>query len=586
MSTVKRSVIQVDVQDGAFKEFAKEFAGYAKALGQSRQESKEATAEAKRAADAQAKAKAAEAEALRLKRDAAKTEKEQNAEKTRAAKEDEKINKARAAEAEKEWQRRRKNREDDIKSAKDFALWTGNAARNVLSLGINAAKWLAFSSVAAGFGLGGLGINAASVRRQSQGYGISTGELRAANVNLGKYIDPESALSNIANAKGTGAGWVFNRVGVQTDGKDAAAILAEYLPKAVAAFQSVGGRADVAKATGLTDVIGIEDLRRLSQLSRQELSETIAAYKRDREAMAVDDETSRGWQDFIASMHRAGNLIETSLIKGLESLTPNLNALAAGIAKAIDEFVSSGGLQAWLKTFGEGIQKVANYLGGKEFKEDLDSFMEGLKGMAAMMKFVAAPFIDKSHQDAVRFAPQQGPATSWWQDALGIKPATGSEWAPMAAGAGGAHAALVDALNKQEKLPGGMLDYVWWKESRRGANPGLSAAGAGGDFQFMPGTAAQYGIKDRWDFTQSAAGAAVFLRDLLQHYRGDAQKALAAYNWGQGNLDADIAKNGANWRAGLPSETADYIKGAGMVVKIENNTGGNAQASIAALPGG
>ncbi|MDN4638589.1 hypothetical protein QCD73_19035, partial [Bacillus sp. PsM16] len=32
-----------------------------------------------------------------------------------------------------------------------------------------------------------------------------------------------------------------------------------------------------------------------------------------------------------------------------------------------------------------------------------------------------------------------------------------------------------------------------------------------------------------------------------------------AYNWGTGNVDKAIKKNGENWKDVLPEETADYI---------------------------
>jgi hypothetical protein len=117
---------------------------------------------------------------------------------------------------------------------------------------------------------------------------------------------------------------------------------------------------------------------------------------------------------------------------------------------------------------------------------------------------------------------------------------------------------LFDALEKKFGLPPGSLDKVWNIESGRGKTM-LSPAGAKGHFQFMDATAKQYGVADPNDLTQSATGAASYIHDLMAKYEGDIRKALAAYNWGQGNLDKDIAAHGGDWERFLPNETAGYL---------------------------
>ena len=120
-------------------------------------------------------------------------------------------------------------------------------------------------------------------------------------------------------------------------------------------------------------------------------------------------------------------------------------------------------------------------------------------------------------------------------------------------------------LEGQNGLPRGLLDAVWSVESGRGKHM-TSSAGARGHFQFMSGTASDYGVTDPNDLAQSARGAAQYLRDLMRTFGGDLAKALAAYNWGPGNLSKDIAANGADWRAHLPSETLNYISRVGRMM--------------------
>lgn len=118
---------------------------------------------------------------------------------------------------------------------------------------------------------------------------------------------------------------------------------------------------------------------------------------------------------------------------------------------------------------------------------------------------------------------------------------------------------LFPQLEKSNHLPHGLLDAVWAQESGRGRHL-VSPAGALGDFQFMPSTARSVGLKNPMDFRSSAGAAASMYRNLLGEYHGNLSKALAAYNWGSGNLNRDMAEHGENWLAYAPKETQGYVR--------------------------
>jgi len=61
----------------------------------------------------------------------------------------------------------------------------------------------------------------------------------------------------------------------------------------------------------------------------------------------------------------------------------------------------------------------------------------------------------------------------------------------------------------------------------------VSAAGAQGLMQLMPGTAELYGVHDAFDPEQNISGGARYLRDLLDRYDQDYELVLAAYNAGE-----------------------------------------------------
>ncbi|EHV0733270.1 transglycosylase SLT domain-containing protein [Salmonella enterica] len=108
-------------------------------------------------------------------------------------------------------------------------------------------------------------------------------------------------------------------------------------------------------------------------------------------------------------------------------------------------------------------------------------------------------------------------------------------------------------LEEKYNLPPGLLRSVAITES--GGNQfAVSRAGAMGLFQFMPQTAKEFGLRgnDAFDPEKSADAAARKLGGLMRFFHGDLAKALAAYNWGEGNVQ----------RKGLsaaPEETRNYV---------------------------
>ena len=80
-----------------------------------------------------------------------------------------------------------------------------------------------------------------------------------------------------------------------------------------------------------------------------------------------------------------------------------------------------------------------------------------------------------------------------------------------------------------------------------------SRKGAQGLMQLMPGTAQQLGVNDAYNPQQNIEAGVRYLRALLEKYNGDLDRALAAYNAGEGA----VARAG-----GVPKnrETRDYVK--------------------------
>jgi soluble lytic murein transglycosylase-like protein len=119
-----------------------------------------------------------------------------------------------------------------------------------------------------------------------------------------------------------------------------------------------------------------------------------------------------------------------------------------------------------------------------------------------------------------------------------------------------------------------IADQIAAEAQRQGVDPNLAIEvasaesslnpGAIGDdgqsiglFQLKLSTAAQLGV-DPYDVAQNIQGGITYLRQLLAQF-GDPGKALAAYNYGPGNMNRVLATYGADWFAHIPSKTQGYI---------------------------
>ncbi|MBQ7219630.1 MAG: lytic transglycosylase domain-containing protein [Synergistaceae bacterium] len=78
----------------------------------------------------------------------------------------------------------------------------------------------------------------------------------------------------------------------------------------------------------------------------------------------------------------------------------------------------------------------------------------------------------------------------------------------------------------------------------------VSNKGAQGLMQLMPRTAAMLGVSDPFDPAQNIEGGVRYISDLSDKYRGDIEKALAAYNAGPARVDS----------GNIPEVSKRYVK--------------------------
>ena len=115
---------------------------------------------------------------------------------------------------------------------------------------------------------------------------------------------------------------------------------------------------------------------------------------------------------------------------------------------------------------------------------------------------------------------------------------------------------LFNQAEEHYGLPYGLLSRQAFIESKY--NPDArSKAGAVGIMQLVP-EAQGVSERDAKNPMRAVDKAAESMKSYLDRF-GSLDKALAAYNWGEGNLNAAIQKYGDNWRDHLPDETKNYL---------------------------
>ena len=279
-----------------------------------------------------------------------------------------------------------KDMRDGLVTAKEFASQAKSIASSFASAALSIAKWVTLGALGGGFGLAGLASNAGNLRRQSQGLGLSTGQVRAAETSLSRYIDPMAALKNIVDAQNdVTKRIVFSATGTSPNGKNALQVLQEMLPKMVASFKSQpeATRYNYANAMHFTDIVSQEDLNRLAHLGKDELPQAMRQMEMMAAQLQADDSVNKGWQDFMVNLHAAGNALEVNLQKNLIRLSEPLQKLMAAVGKVANDLLSSPDVGKWLNSLSKSIEEFAGYLSSPQFKDDMGEFVESMKKIAS-----------------------------------------------------------------------------------------------------------------------------------------------------------------------------------------------------------
>ena len=478
---------------------------------------------------------------------------------------------------------------------------TKNVASNIADATKSLLKWASLTSVFSGIlgagglmGIGRLASGAGDRLRQSQGLGVNTSGMQAAQTNFGRVVDVNSVLSSIRDIKNDPSRqWAFGAAGVNQN-KPADELVGDLI-KAAKRMQGTSGNKFTAEATGLTNFFSMEELERLKHTDDERITAMINQTAADKKSLDLSEKTQRSWQDLDIQLHRAGQQIENIFIDKLSTLAKPIERFSGALVSLLSSALSNPKIPEYIDSFGKSIENAAKNLSSKEFGDNVQTFIGDVVALAKW-----------THKALVFFGITSDPSGS-----ATSKNAINSLGNGKNSAITGYHPALWNlygafdqdyqaslqpsskipkkingqfgALESQYGIPSGLMSAQRSVESN-GNDRAVSNKGAKGPFQFMDATAAKYGVKDPFNLDQSSLGNAKMMHDLLAQFHNNLKNALASYNWGSKNvteyLKTHTGANGVVDYSRMPAETQKYID---KTITIMNNTGGNAVVSMGAI---
>jgi len=341
------------------------------------------------------------------------------------------------------------------KNFQNIGKTASSISKNIASTTFNLLKWGSIGlgagllgSAGGLFGIGALAGSASDTRKQAQGLGVSAGELKAAQVNFQRVTDVNSVLGSIAGAQtDITKQYAFGAAQVNAN-QSAAQLLPQLLRRAGEVYK--GGSAATAQqrldVSGLSALgIDVETARRMASLRKGELDDLEKKYASDTKTLALTDALLKRWQDLDVQLTRSKTKIENTFITGLEKLVTPLDQLSDSFSNAVKAFLESPKLKDWIATLGTKLEEFAKYLETPEFKTDVDNFLmnvgkigeaaldlaDGIIWLANIVKNPLNPgnlgILQKGMPEGkAEFNPSRAGmiegAKAWWNNLSGVNP--------------------------------------------------------------------------------------------------------------------------------------------------------------------
>lgn len=413
--------------------------------------------------------------------------------------------------------------------------------------------------------------------RKNRELGLSPGEVPAFNADAKPLGLSDADIATTAAAQQDPTKWLpFRAAGISTQEiktADPADLLLEFNRRASAVWRDAVKNGQpagaVAHARGFDQILSDSQLRLGASYSDDQHQQMAQQFHSDVPKFALkqadEDAATEQRRQLDIALDAAERQVEAAFMK----LTPIIVQATTAFADTVSKFVKSEDFgkdlddlaAAAVKVEGafDEIQKAGNWLADKlnalmggNHAGDLGTITSGNPPPPSLDSFDwRHPFGKVTRDTSATTWPWDTPAsTPQQQQQSAFKPVRNRD-------------EYFAALERQQGLTPGMLAAVEKIESNNGQNNvgPMTKYGwrAMGPFQFSPDNIKKYHV-DPMDERMESAAASLELKRLLVKYH-DERKAIAAYNWGEGNLDTSLndPKHTGDWTAYTPKETQKYL---------------------------
>lgn len=457
---------------------------------------------------------------------------------------------------------------------------TTNTLKGLFTTTVSWGAKLAALSVAGPFGYGFMAHRATEQYKTSQGLGMTTGQMQAAqNVYGSRFSGTSSIMQSLAAAQNDPTSNEYRglmSLGINPQNGAAAnlPVLLERVSALIKQYKGTGAAQTVLNSMGLGGMVDVATTNQISANSKQlpglgkRFAEQSQLLDRD-----MGSSTQQNYQDLSARLAYDTDRIGNSVLKALSKLSGPIGQISDNLTASIDRFLNGRNGKALFDTIANGLQKLGNWLGSDDFQNDLKTFADCVKQIISVIgdaiKWIAGTTgnvnlsgagvgPDGANPAYVAFGnkylggklPGANPMTNQYTGIFTEDDVSSKYQMPSALKASTQN--FVDLANKTYQLPDGLMGAIAQKESSWNPLALNKWSGAAGLFQFMPGTAKAYGLNgdDVYDPNKATAAAGKYLHDLSGRYKGDVAKMLTSYNGGKIDDDGNLS---------LKKETVDYL---------------------------
>ncbi len=258
-----------------------------------------------------------------------------------------------------------------------------NATKSLLGWGAVMGLFSGLLGAGGLFGITRMAESVSSGQSSARRSGSSYGGVQAAKNVYGQLLGEggvQSLLETMQREKASG-GVMFKKVGMEDSQwrtKSPAQLIAPFLDALKKKVESLPAESRALSAP-LFAPEGMQDYGVISELMATNLDALKTQMESEQRSLDLAKSTQQAWADFVRDLKAAGVKIENIFAEALVPLKPALSTFSEGLTKAIGVVMKSPMVKGVIAGSGEMLQKGANYLISDQFSADFKSFVEEIR---------------------------------------------------------------------------------------------------------------------------------------------------------------------------------------------------------------